>query len=137
MEHVDTLLGPIYKLNGNIAVLKAKDNIIIDIRVVTDVVSGFLNCFPGHPFYIIADVRNILTDATLEAMRYAAFHEELNQLCMTQVILTDNLAMKLIFNFYASTLKRNKNIKLVQNFPEAESWLSSIGCDEPLPKSFT
>ena len=135
MQHVDTLLGPIYKLDGDIAFLRIKDNISIDIRVVTDVIDGLLSCFPGQPFYIIVDARKILTDATLEAMKYAAFHEELNQFCITQIILTDNLAMQLIVNFYASTLKKNKNIKLVKNFSEAESWLSSIGGDVVLPKS--
>jgi len=117
-EHIDTLLGPISKLDGNIALLRVQDNIQVDMEIAIDVVDGLLKCFPGQKFFLIADARKILTNASMDALSYAAV-----QHCMAQAILTDSQAISLIANFYAKTLKQNKNVRLVKNMSEAENWL--------------
>ena len=122
-EHIDTLLGPISKLDGNIALLRVQDNIQVDMEIAIDVVDGLLKCFPGQKFFLIADARKILTNASMDALSYAAVHAEFNKHCMAQAILTDSRAISLIANFYAKTLRQNKNVRLVKNMSEAENWL--------------
>ena len=122
-EHIDTLLGPIDKLEGNIALLRVQDNIQVDMEIAIDVVDGLLKCFPGQKFFLIADARKIITNASMDALSYAAVHAEFNKHCMAQAILTDSRAISLIANFYAKTLRQNKNVRLVKNMSEAENWL--------------
>ena len=73
----------------------------------------------------ISDARKIHSDAHLDAMKLAATHKEFNQYCIAQAIITDNLAVRLLANFYAKTLKRNKNVRMVKNKNEALNWLKS------------
>jgi hypothetical protein len=110
-------------LSGNIALLRIKDNIPVDMEIMVDVIDGLLNCFPGQKFFVIADARKVLTNASMDSLNYAAYHAEFNKYCMAQAIITDNLAISLIANFYANTLKRNENVKLVKNMSDAERWL--------------
>lgn len=123
--NIDTLLGPISKLDGNIALLRVQDNIQVDIEIMVDLIDGLLSCFPGQKFFVIADARKIITNASMSSLNYAAYHAEFNKHCMAQAILTDSLAISLIANFYAKTLKQNKNVRLVKNMFEAETWLKS------------
>jgi len=122
-DTIDTLLGPISKLDGNIALLQVQDNIQVDMKIAIDVVDALLKCFPGQKFFLIADARKIITNASMDALSYAAVHAEFNKHCMAQAILTDSQAISLIANFYAKTLKQNKNVRLVKNMSEAENWL--------------
>ena len=122
-ERIDTLLGPIERLPGNIALLTAQDNIQVDMEIAVDVIDGLLKCFPEQKFFLIADARKILSTATMDALSFAAYHEQFNKYCMAQAIITDSLAISLIANFYASTLKKNSNVKLVKHMSEAEAWL--------------
>jgi len=122
---IDTLLGPIERLPGNIALLRVQDNIQVDMEIAVNVINGLLRCFPGQKFFLIADARKILTMATMDALSFAAYHEQFNKYCKAQAIITDSLAISLIANFYALTLKKNVNVKLVKHMPEAEAWLKS------------
>jgi len=124
-EFIDTLLGKLFKLDGNTVVLKVEDNITVDMRIAKDAIDGMLRCFPGEPFCLIADCSAVISNAKLDAIHYSAFHEELNHFCRAQAIITDNLGILLMANFYASTIKKNKNVKLVKNMNEAQNWLNS------------
>ena len=124
-EYIVTLLGKLFKFDSNIVVLRVEDNITVDLRIAKDAIEGMLKCFPEEPFFLIADCRKIKSDAKLEAIKYSAFHKELNHYCKAQAIITDNLAIRLMANFYASTIKKNKNVKLVKNMNEAQNWLNS------------
>jgi len=133
-EHIDTLLGPIDKLEGNIALLRVKANVTVDMPVMVDVVDGFLKCFPGQKFFVIldcikrkpqTDVNAVITNTSMDALTYAAYHDEFNKYCMAQAIVADKLAITLIANFYSVILKKNMNAKLVKHMSEAEAWLNS------------
>ena len=97
----------------------------MDMEIMVDVIDGLLNCFPGQKFFVIADARKVLTNATMDSLNYAAYHKQFNKYCMAQAILTNSLAISLIANFYASTLKKNANVKLVKHMSEAEVWLNN------------
>jgi len=122
---IDTLLGPISKLNGNIALLNVKDNLSVDLAIAIDVIDALLRYFPGQKFFLIPDCRKILSSASIDALEYVTQHEEFNKYCVAQAIVTDNLPITLLANFYATTLMHNKNVKLVKNMPEAENWINS------------
>ena len=131
-EHIDTLLGPIDKLEGNIALLRVKANVTVDMPVMVDVVDGFLKCFPGQKKFVIldciqrsrqADIHKIVANASMDSLNHAAYHAEFNKNCMAQAIVADRLAISLIANFYAVTLKKNMNVKLVKHMSEAHAWL--------------
>ena len=133
-EHIDTLLGPIDKLEGNIALLRVKENVSVDMKVMVDVIDGFLKCFPGQKFFVIldciprnrqVDMHKIVANASMDSLNHAAYHAEFNKYCMAQAIVADRLAISLIANFYAVTLKKNMNVKLVKHMSEAEAWLNS------------
>ena len=99
-RNIDTLLGPISKFNGNIALLTVRANISVNMEVMVDVIDGLLKCFPGQNFFLLLDSlqrtptddqRTIVTSASVEALRYAAHHAEFNKYCVAQAILIDRL----------------------------------------------
>lgn len=122
-KNIKTRLGTLERLPGNIVLLNIEDNIPVDMEIMVDVIDGLLECFPGQKFFVIADARKILTNATIDSLNYAAYNKQFNKYCAAQAVITDNLAISLIANFYASILKRNEKVKLVKNMPEAEAWL--------------
>jgi len=124
-EPISCQLGKVFKLEPNIIILKVEDNITVDVPTSQEAINVFLKCYPGSPFYLIVDARKIHSDAHLDAMKLAATHKEFNQYCIAQAIITDNLAVRLLANFYAKTLKRNKNVRMVKNKNEALNWLKS------------
>ena len=122
-KDIETLLGPIERLPGNIAVVRVLDNMHVDMGVMVDLIDGMLRCFPREKFFVIADARKIATNVTIDALTYCTSNTGLKKYCAAGAIVTDSLSISLIANYYANTLARQQQVKVFKYMSDAKSWI--------------
>ena len=122
---VKTSVGVIEKYDHNTGWLKFNKRAQVNIDEAKEIRNKGMGLFNHAKYMMVIDTRGTYANGSMEALNYLALDEKLNELCIAQAIIVDNLAVSLLANFYVSIMSRNSNVKLFKNEVEAIQWLSS------------
>ena len=124
---VKTSVGIIEKYNQYTGWLKFNKMAQVNIEEAMEIRNKGMEMFNHAKYMMVIDTRETNANGSMEALNYLAMDEKLNELCIAQAIIVDNLAVSLLANFYVSIMIKNSNVKLFKNEAQAIQWLDSNG----------
>ena len=124
------------KLFGeNIFYLTYFDGADVDLDKIQEVLKNGFELHGEKPFYSIVDLRDNFASMNSEAKKFLANQELLNELRICEVIMVNNLAMKLITKGYFKLFKAKWPLKVVTKDEELIDFLKLHNAgDEDLQK---
>tara|TARA_B110000014_G_scaffold258500_1_gene244719 strand:- start:1102 stop:1506 length:405 start_codon:yes stop_codon:yes gene_type:complete len=121
-EPFKTILGEINFLSDNLIYIKIKDKLNITVKDGV-IFRDQLLTFSDKKFGILVDARDIKSTATINSMRFFTIDPAFNKSCVFQSIVTDNLSIRLLANFYVKYLRNKSKAKVFNNYNDALLWL--------------
>ncbi len=95
----------------------------LDIHYIKSHTEAILKVCNGIPRPFLIDLRDVFGSISYEGQNYLASYPELTKVRIAQAIVIDNLANRLLGNFYFSVLRPKGPRKIFNSVDKAKEWL--------------
>ncbi len=125
-NQVEISKATIHKLNEYTIHLIYKPDLNIklaDAKKISDTIHEMVK---EKPYVILVDLRGLYGNMTHEARNHFANDSKINKIRIAEVLLIDNLPIRIIAKFYIKFYKPGGPIKIFGNKEKALNWLEEI-----------
>ncbi|PCH92559.1 MAG: hypothetical protein COB85_08035 [Bacteroidetes bacterium] len=119
-----TQAATVSRFDDETIMLKISEGANIKVPEVTEFRDRILELASQKKFLLLIDISDVFFSSSNEAMKVFSQDSELVKLRVAQAIVVDNLAIKLLANFYIKVARPPGEAKLFKRMSEAVSWLS-------------
>ncbi|PCH92558.1 MAG: hypothetical protein COB85_08030 [Bacteroidetes bacterium] len=112
------------KFNEDTIRIKFKDGANVNLEEAIEIRDQSFLLFPDRKFLALVDASKIFGNVSPEALKFFAQDELLISRRMAQAIVVDNLALKILANFYLRVMQPKREAKIFSKEEDAISWLS-------------
>ncbi|MES2681764.1 MAG: hypothetical protein V4635_17850 [Bacteroidota bacterium] len=108
---------------NDVVFVKMNENAIIDIEEVDEMHQSLNELVDHRPYYMVV-IPAIGNTSSSEARKYAARLK--NKKLMAEAIVVDNLAQRIMANFYVKVNRPNQKVKVFSSVPAGLAWIDSV-----------
>jgi len=105
-----------------VLLVKYKNGMDVDLEEAEKIMDATVNIVEKTPFYLIVDARDVLGSIDHNSRKLMSEHE-VNEFNIAQAIIVNNIASRLVANFYLKFYKHSNPIKVFTNINEGRKWL--------------
>ena len=124
MQKVDLNYVTISLDDNRVLLIKFRDGADVDLEKTKEIMSTCVGLVKDKKFYLITDGRDIHGSIDHGSRKYMSEHE-INKLSLAQAIVVNNMALRLVANFYLKFYKHDQPMKVFAGIREARKWVLS------------
>ncbi|MDF1673266.1 MAG: hypothetical protein P1U41_07150 [Vicingaceae bacterium] len=111
--------------NISLITTRFKNGVDVDIEEIKLLTDWTLEVTNNKPFYLLVDARDILSSMDHKSRKYFSEHKKYNELNIAQVIVVNNMPIRLLASAYYKLYTHQNPIKIFTEIEPAQEWLFS------------